>query len=94
MAFGHELEAASEVADVDQPPANRFGREGDVVWAAGGELGQDQVTRLEKPGNGRLLPARRRRKLDPDEPDGVPIETVRGFGYRFRSATSRPESPV
>jgi DNA-binding response OmpR family regulator len=25
-----------------------------------------------------------RRKLDPDAPDSVPIETVRGFGYRYR----------
>jgi DNA-binding response OmpR family regulator len=24
-----------------------------------------------------------RRKLDPGQPDGVPIETVRGFGYRY-----------
>src|SRR5947199_309897 len=24
-----------------------------------------------------------RRKLDPDSPDSVPIETVRGFGYRY-----------
>jgi DNA-binding response OmpR family regulator len=25
-----------------------------------------------------------RRKLDPDSPDSTPIETVRGFGYRYR----------
>jgi DNA-binding response OmpR family regulator len=25
-----------------------------------------------------------RRKLDPDTPGGTPIETVRGFGYRYR----------
>jgi DNA-binding response OmpR family regulator len=25
-----------------------------------------------------------RRKLDPDEPGSTPIETVRGFGYRYR----------
>ena len=25
-----------------------------------------------------------RRKLDPDEPGGTPIETVRGFGYRYK----------
>ncbi|MBD0338406.1 MAG: response regulator transcription factor [Thermoleophilia bacterium] len=25
-----------------------------------------------------------RRKLDPEAPDSVPIETVRGFGYRYR----------
>jgi DNA-binding response OmpR family regulator len=25
-----------------------------------------------------------RRKLDPDQPDRVPIETVRGFGYRYQ----------
>ena len=26
-----------------------------------------------------------RRKLDPEQPDGVPIETVRGFGYRYEN---------
>ena len=26
-----------------------------------------------------------RRKLDPDQPDRVPIETVRGFGYRYQA---------
>ncbi|MDX6543180.1 MAG: hypothetical protein QOK32_783, partial [Gaiellaceae bacterium] len=25
-----------------------------------------------------------RRKLDPDDPERAPIETVRGFGYRYR----------
>jgi DNA-binding response OmpR family regulator len=28
-----------------------------------------------------------RRKLDPDAPGGTPIETVRGFGYRYRPAS-------
>jgi DNA-binding response OmpR family regulator len=32
-----------------------------------------------------------RRKLDPDAPDTVPIETVRGFGYRYRAPS--PEAP-
>jgi DNA-binding response OmpR family regulator len=27
-----------------------------------------------------------RRKLDPEQPDRVPIETVRGFGYRYQAA--------
>ena len=27
-----------------------------------------------------------RRKLDPEQPDAVPIETVRGFGYRYKPA--------
>ena len=27
-----------------------------------------------------------RRKLDPDHPESAPIETVRGFGYRYRRA--------
>src|SRR5437879_3489952 len=26
-----------------------------------------------------------RRKLEPEEPDNVPIETVRGFGYRYKA---------
>ena len=26
-----------------------------------------------------------RRKLDPDDPGGTPIETVRGFGYRYKT---------
>jgi DNA-binding response OmpR family regulator len=29
-----------------------------------------------------------RRKLDPDGPERVPIETVRGFGYRYQAARS------
>src|SRR4029077_4754378 len=29
-----------------------------------------------------------RRKLDPDAPDSVPIETVRGFGYRWKAAAT------
>ena len=28
-----------------------------------------------------------RKKLDPDDPDAVPVETVRGFGYRYRRVT-------
>jgi DNA-binding response OmpR family regulator len=28
-----------------------------------------------------------RHKLDPDKPDSTPIETVRGFGYRYRRPT-------
>ncbi len=27
-----------------------------------------------------------RKKLEPEEPDAAPIETVRGFGYRYRRA--------
>jgi DNA-binding response OmpR family regulator len=29
-----------------------------------------------------------RRKLDPEATDEVPIETVRGFGYRYRAPSS------
>jgi DNA-binding response OmpR family regulator len=28
-----------------------------------------------------------RRKLDPESPDAAPIETVRGFGYRYLAPT-------
>ena len=31
-----------------------------------------------------------RRKLDPEQPSRAPIETVRGFGYRYRSHAPRP----
>jgi DNA-binding response OmpR family regulator len=31
-----------------------------------------------------------RRKLDPELPSRAPIETVRGFGYRYRSGARRP----
>jgi DNA-binding response OmpR family regulator len=27
-----------------------------------------------------------RRKLEPDAPESVPIETVRGFGYRYKTS--------
>ena len=30
-----------------------------------------------------------RRKLDPDQPSRAPIETVRGFGYRYRASSGR-----
>src|SRR5919197_1948776 len=33
-----------------------------------------------------------RRKLDPDQPDGVPIETVRGFGYDPRDVQPEPRA--
>ncbi|MBV8258451.1 MAG: response regulator transcription factor [Actinobacteria bacterium] len=46
----------------------------DLVWGDPFGVGTDQV---------KLYVGYLRRKLDPDSPDSVPIETVRGFGYRY-----------
>ncbi len=48
----------------------------ELVWGDAYGVGGDQV---------KLYIGYLRRKLDPDEPDAVPIETVRGFGYRYRA---------
>ena len=48
----------------------------ELVWGDAYGVGGDQV---------KLYIGYLRRKLDPDEPDGVPIETVRGFGYRYKA---------
>ena len=48
----------------------------DLVWGDSYGVGGDQV---------KLYVGYLRRKLDPDTPDAVPIETVRGFGYRYRA---------
>jgi DNA-binding response OmpR family regulator len=49
----------------------------ELVWGDSFGVGTDQV---------KLYVGYLRRKLDPDAPDGVPIETVRGFGYRYNAA--------
>jgi DNA-binding response OmpR family regulator len=46
----------------------------ELVWGDAYGVGGDQV---------KLYIGYLRRKLDPDTPDSVPIETVRGFGYRY-----------
>ena len=46
----------------------------ELVWGDTYGVGGDQV---------KLYIGYLRRKLDPDAPDAVPIETVRGFGYRY-----------
>jgi DNA-binding response OmpR family regulator len=46
----------------------------ELVWGDAYGVGGDQV---------KLYVGYLRRKLDPAEPDVVPIETVRGFGYRY-----------
>jgi DNA-binding response OmpR family regulator len=48
----------------------------DLVWGDAYGVGGDQV---------KLYVGYLRRKLEPDAPDAVPIETVRGFGYRYRA---------
>jgi DNA-binding response OmpR family regulator len=48
----------------------------ELVWGDAFGVGGDQV---------KLYVGYLRRKLDPDAPDSVPIETVRGFGYRYRA---------
>jgi DNA-binding response OmpR family regulator len=47
----------------------------DLVWGDPYGVSGDQV---------KLYVGYLRRKLDPDAAEGVPIETVRGFGYRYR----------
>jgi DNA-binding response OmpR family regulator len=48
----------------------------ELVWGDSLGVGTDQV---------KLYVGYLRRKLDPDAPETVPIETVRGFGYRYRN---------
>jgi len=49
----------------------------ELVWGDAYGVAGDQV---------KLYVGYLRRKLAPDAPDTVPIETVRGFGYRYRPA--------
>jgi DNA-binding response OmpR family regulator len=51
----------------------------ELVWGDAFGVGGDQV---------KLYVGYLRRKLDPDSPDSVPIETVRGFGYRYKTPGS------
>ena len=46
----------------------------ELVWGNAYGVSGDQV---------KLYVGYLRRKLDPEEPESVPIETVRGFGYRY-----------
>jgi DNA-binding response OmpR family regulator len=48
----------------------------ELVWGDAYGVGGDQV---------KLYVGYLRRKLDPESPDAVPIETVRGFGYRYKA---------
>jgi DNA-binding response OmpR family regulator len=48
----------------------------ELVWGDAFGVGTDQV---------KLYIGYLRRKLDPDAPSSAPIETVRGFGYRYRT---------
>jgi DNA-binding response OmpR family regulator len=47
----------------------------ELVWSDSLETSRDEV---------KLYVGYLRRKLSPDAPRGTPIETVRGFGYRYR----------
>lgn len=49
----------------------------ELVWGDAYGVSVDQV---------KLYVGYLRRKLDPEQPDRVPIETVRGFGYRYRTS--------
>ncbi len=51
----------------------------ELVWGDPYGVSGDQV---------KLYVGYLRRKLVPDAPDSAPIETVRGFGYRYRKTTS------
>jgi len=46
----------------------------ELVWGNAYGVSGDQV---------KLYVGYLRRKLDPEQPESVPIETVRGFGYRY-----------
>jgi DNA-binding response OmpR family regulator len=48
----------------------------ELVWGSSYGVSGDQV---------KLYVGYLRKKLDTDDPNNVPIETVRGFGYRYRS---------
>jgi DNA-binding response OmpR family regulator len=48
----------------------------ELVWGDAYGVSGDQV---------KLYVGYLRRKLDPEQPDRVPIETVRGFGYRYQT---------
>jgi DNA-binding response OmpR family regulator len=48
----------------------------ELVWGDAYGVGGDQV---------KLYVGYLRRKLDPQAPDAAPIETVRGFGYRYKA---------
>ena len=48
----------------------------ELVWEDSLSTSRDQV---------KLYVGYLRRKLDPDAPGSTPIETVRGFGYRYKS---------
>jgi DNA-binding response OmpR family regulator len=49
----------------------------ELVWGDAYGVSGDQV---------KLYVGYLRRKLDPEQPDQVPIETVRGFGYRYQAS--------
>src|SRR6266568_4177970 len=49
----------------------------ELVWGDAYGASGDQV---------KLYVGYLRRKLDPEQPDRVPIETVRGFGYRYQAS--------
>ena len=49
----------------------------ELVWRDPYAVSADQV---------KLYVGYLRRKLDPEAPDSVPIETVRGFGYRYKTS--------
>jgi DNA-binding response OmpR family regulator len=51
----------------------------ELVWGDTYGVGGDQV---------KLYVGYLRRKLDPDAADEVPIETVRGFGYRYKAPSA------
>ena len=51
----------------------------ELVWGDALGVGGDQV---------KLYVGYLRRKLEPDSPDSVPIETVRGFGYRYKTPSA------
>jgi DNA-binding response OmpR family regulator len=57
----------------------------DLVWGDAFGVAGDQV---------KLYVGYLRRKLDPEQPETVPIETVRGFGYRYEPPRQGAGSPA
>jgi DNA-binding response OmpR family regulator len=55
----------------------------ELVWGSAHAVSRDQV---------KLYVGYLRKKLSPDDPQAFPIETVRGFGYRYRKPSSSSTS--
>ena len=71
------LERIRDMSEVPVLMLTARGEELERVWGDAFGVGGDQV---------KLYVGYLRRKLEPDAPESVPIETVRGFGYRYKTS--------